>query len=522
MIDGEVFTHPTTELALYGPALDRITVEHCAAALRQTWDEKIGRRLFVTGNLTLYQPEEQITAAYEASRAIAVQPPAKIDDATFAYTDFGPAGKIIKQENVTDLDVTLIEFANGVRLNLKPTDFEAGRVRVNVRVSGGRLTLPAANPGLWFLANNTFMLGGLGHHSADDLPRLLAGRTVGTNFSTGNDAFLFGGTTDRADLLLQLQIICAFITDPGFRPEAMRQFQKGAEMFYDRLARVIEGPLQLEVPQLLANGDPRFGLPSKEAALGGTLAEVQAWLAPEFARGALEVAIVGDFDPTEALAAAARTFGALAPRSAKPSYETQRAASFPAAALARQFITTTEIPKGMVQLFWEATDNRDVTLARQLSLLAAVLDDRLRVKIREEMGDTYSPSAGASLSDTFHGFGHLVAQATVAPDKARAVADAMRAAATSLFERGVTDEELVRAKQPALTAIRQSIRTNPYWLGSVLGSAQEQPQRLEWARTRLSGTEAITAVELTALAKRYLNPAKVHEFLSLPAPAHVP
>ncbi len=522
LIDDEVFTHPTTELALYGPALERITVEHCAAALRRTWDEKIGRRLFVTGNLTLYQPEEQITAAYEASRAIAVQPPAKIDDATFAYTDFGPAGKITKQENVADLDVTLIEFANGVRLNLKPTDFEAGRVRVNVRVGGGRLTLPPANPGLWFLANNTLLLGGLGQHSADDLPRLLAGRTIGTNFSTGNDAFLFGGTTNRADLLLQLQVICAFLTDPAFRPEAMRQFQKGAEMFYDRLAHVIEGPLQLEVPPLLANGDARFGLPAKATALGGTLAEVQAWLAPEFSRGALEIAIVGDFDPAEVIAAVAKTFGALAPRAAKPAYEAQRRASFPASALARQFITTTEIPKGMVQLFWEATDNRDVTLARQLSLLAAVLDDRLRVKIREEMGDTYSPNAGASLSDTFHGFGHLVAQATVAPDKARAVADAMRTAATSLFEHGVTDEELVRAKQPALTAIRQSIRTNPYWLGSVLSSAQEQPQRLEWSRNRLSGTEAITAAELTALARRYLNPAKVHEFISLPDPSKVP
>jgi len=298
----------------------------------------------------------------------------------------------------------------------------------------------------------------------------------------------------------------------------MRQFEKGVEVFYNRLGTTVEGPLQLEVPRLLANGDARFGVPPKEAATARTLAEARAWLAPEFAHGALEVAIVGDFDPAEATAAVARTFGALPARQTKPGYEAARRVTFPAEAIARQFSVTTEIPKGIVQLYWEATDSSDVNVARRLNLLSAVLDDRLRIKIREEMGDTYSPSAGAQLSDTYRGYGHLVASATVSPDKARAVADAMKEAAAQLFRDGVTEDELVRAKQPALTAIKQSMRTNPYWLGSVLGAAQEFPQRLEWSRTRLSGTEAITAAELTELAKKYLNPAKVHEFISLPEP----
>lgn len=518
LVEDEVFTHPAANLALYAPVLDRITVDDCVQALRQLWDPQIGRRIFITGNLTLDQAEQQIAAAFEASRAVAVQPPAKIEDAVFAYTDFGAPGEVAHRKSVDDLGATLLDFANGVRLNLKPTDFEAGRVRVSIRVGGGRLTEPKELPGLAFFTSNTFLLGGLGRHSIDDLQRILAGRTIGSNFAIAADAFQFGGTTNRADLALQLQVLCAYLTDPGFRAEAMRQYQKGVEVYYTRLANTVEGPLQLEVPRLLAHGDPRFGVPPKEAAIARTQAESKAWLMPEFARGALEIAIVGDFDPAEATAAVARTFGALPPRAEKPAFETERQVSFPPQPIAQQFFVTTEIPKGLVQLFWEATDGRDVDVARRLNLLASVLNDRLRVKIREEMGDTYSPDAGTSLSDTYHGYGHIVADATVAPDKARAVADAMKAAAADLFERGVTEEELVRAKQPALTAIRQSMRTNPYWIGSVLGAAQEQPQRLDWARTRLSGTEAITAAELSALAKKYLNPAKVHEFISLPEP----
>lgn len=516
-IDQDVFTHPSTELELFAPALDKITPEACLAALRATWPESDGRRIWITGNLQLDQAEQQITAAYEASRAIAVQPPAKIEEAKFAYTNFGTPGTVKAEHKVDDLGVTQIEFANGVRLNLKPTDFEAGRIRISVRVGGGRLTEPADQPGLAFFASNTFLAGGLGQHSADDLQRLLAGKTVGTNFAIAGDAFTFGGTTNRADLALQLQLLTAYLTDPGFRPEAMREFAKRADPFYTRLANTVEGPLQTEAPRLLAHGDPRFGIPPKEAAMARTLPEAKAWLTAQFARGPVEIAIVGDFDPAEARSAVAATFGALPARAPKPAYENERKASF-GAPTARQFFVQTEIPKGIVQLFWPATDNRDVHVARRLALLASVLDDRLRVKIREEMGDTYSPEAGANLNDTYRGYGHLVAQATVAPDKARAVADAMKAAATSLFEHGVTDEELVRAKQPALTGIRQSMRTNPYWLGQVLAAAQEQPERLDWSRTRLSETEAITAAELSALAKQYLDPAKVSEFISLPEP----
>ena len=156
-------------------------------------------------------------------------------------------------------------------------------------------------------------------------------------------------------------------------------------------------------------------------------------------------------------------------------------------------------------------------LARRLRLLTDVFADRLRVKIREEMGGTYSPNAAPDLSDAYPGYGFIVADATVAPDQARKIADAIKAVAGSLQHDGVTEEELVRAKQPVLTKLRESARTNGYWLASVLAAAQEFPQKLDWSRTRYSDNEGVTAAELTSLAKQYLDPAKAHEFIVLPA-----
>ncbi|HQY05636.1 MAG TPA: insulinase family protein [Lacunisphaera sp.] len=512
----EVTLAPAAELALYSPALATSTPADCLAALRATWSEAAGRKLFVSGNLELSGAAQKIAAAYQTSQRNPVSPPVPTATAAFAYTDFGKPGKVDETASVEDLGVTLLEFKNGVRLNLKPTDYEAGSIRVSVRLGGGTLTLPRAQPGLGLLANVAFTTGGLGRHSVDDLQRLLAGRTVGLAFGAQADAFTFAATTNRQDLLLQLQLFCAYLTDPGYRPESLRQVQKLADQTYRRLAHTAEGPLQLEAASLLANGDPRFGLPPKDVLLARTLDELKAWLTPQFAKGPIEIAIVGDLDPDATIAAVASTFGALPKRQKKPAYKKERTVAKLAEPISREFPIESAIPKALVRLYWPATDAHDVRLARRLRLLSGILADRLRVKIREEMGGTYSPNAGADLSETYPGYGYLIADATVAPGQTRAVAAAIRAVAAALHTDGVTEEELLRAKEPTFTALRESTRDNTYWLNAVLADAQEFPARLDWCRTRYSDTEAVTATELSALAKEYLDPARASEFIVVP------
>jgi zinc protease len=450
---------------------------------------------------------------------VAVLPPAALENSTFAYTNFGPAGEIASRQTVADVAATLLVFKNGVRANLKRTDYEAGRIRVNVRIGAGRLEIPLDKPGLGFLASLLVTPGGLGKHSADDLTRLLAGHTVGGSFGLGNDAFTWSAATNQSDLLLQLQLLCAYLTDPGFRPEGMREIKKNIPPFYAQLAHTVEGPLQLVAPRLLADGDTRFGLPGKTELDARTQAEAEALLHPVFAHGPIEIALVGDVDLAAATAALARTFGALPERESKPAYTAERHVAFPATPLTRSFAVPTEIPKAVVQLWWPATDAHDVHVARRFNLLASVFDDRLRVRLREQLGGAYSPEVGSNLSDTFTGYGYVVAEANVAPDRAGAMADAIRQVAADLQKNGVTDEELVRAKEPLLTSIRETQRTNQYWIGGVLADAQEHPQRLEWSRTRLTDTTGITAAELSRLAADYLDPAHASEFISAPAAA---
>jgi zinc protease len=512
----EVLTHPAAELALYQPALAKITVADCLAALRAAFAAP-GRYVLVTGNVTIPgDAAAAISAAYDRSRTTAVAAPVAQADVAWAYADWGAPGTVVKREHVADLDVHLVAFANGVRLNLKQTGFEAGRIRVGVRAGSGTITEPAGQRGLSALVGGTFGAGGLGRHSTDELRRLLAGKNVGAQLQPASDAFTLTGNTTPGDLALQLQLIAAQLTDAGWRPEALRQARKGLEQMYLGFQHTANGPMATEVANLLAGGDPRFGLPPKEVMLARNLDEAKAWLAPQLARGPLEVSVVGDVDVEAAITAVAQTLGALPPRESKPALAELKKIAFPAGPFAKTYTITSEIPKGNVMVYWPTTDGLEAPRARRLSLLASVLNDRLRVKIREEIGGTYSPSAGSNASDTFPGYGYLQAGCVVEPAQAQKISDLIVAIGEDLAQNGVTDDELNRMRQPALTAVRESQRTNNYWGANVLGRAQEKPEVLEWARTRLPDIEAITAAELSALAKTYLGAGRASRVTILP------
>lgn len=516
LLDGNVFTTPADDLALYGPVLDHVTVDDCLAALRTAWHEP-HRLILVTGNAKIEGDDvATIRAAYEKAHAVAVTAPPKIADVKWGYTDFGPPGQVTKREHIDDLDVTLVTFANGVRLNLKKTDFEANRIRLNLRVGNGQLTEPKDKPGLAVYTGETFVAGGLGKHSADDLRRILAGHTVGASFSAGRDAFVSGGTTNREDLLLELQLMAARLTDPGYRPEAARQARKAIEELYLSLAHTPDGPFALEVSRLLASGDPRFGLPPEKAMLQRTLDEEKQWITPDLQHGYIELAIVGDIDVDATIDAVAKTFGALPRRDDLQPLDNLKHVQFPSTPIKRDYAIPTEIPKGTVAVYWPTTDALEIHRSRRLAVLGAVLSDRLRVKIREQLGSTYSPQAGNNASDVFPGYGYMAANVIVDPAQANKIADAVTATAADLAEHGVTADELERAKEPILTSLRESARTNGYWLVNVLARAQAHPEHLDWCRSRYADISSITAAELDAPAKTYLTADRASRVIVVP------
>ena len=294
----------------------------------------------------------------------------------------------------------------------------------------------------------------------------------------------------------------ARLHDPAFRDEALARSREQLRQMYEQMASSVEGMQQLQGERFLGGGGREYGLPAWEAVERVTLAQVEEWLRPAFTTAPLEIDIVGAIDPKEAARLVGRHFGA---EERVPGDEPAVAPLvFPAGAN-QQFTVASAIDKAQLTVAWRIGDYWDIHRTRRFNVLASVLGDRLRVRVREELGAAYSPRVFSQPSRIRPDFGLLQASLTVAPDQAEPLARIIARTAAELGRKGVRAEELQRALEPTLTAIRDARRSNRYWLDGVLGLSGRHPEQLRWPLTITDDFAAITAAELTALAAAHLG-----------------
>lgn len=515
--DGTVFSTPEADLELAEEILNNITVAEVHADFVKFWDAP-GYHIVLSTKEAPEDATETLSQLYAESAETAVEPPTARAIVPFAYTDFGAQGTVTDTVEVEDLGITQFKLANNVRINLKKTDFEKNRIRLLARIGSGQLTQPEGTPMLDKFANAIFDGGGLGKHTTDELSEILAGRNASVGLGIGEDAFTLSGSTTPEDQLLQLQLMVAALTDPGYRPEALWQFQKAIPMLFQSLKHTTNGPM-MEMNAWLHGGDFRFSIPTQEQISNYTIDQVKEWLTPELEKSYLELTIVGDFDQETLLKDLLATFGTLPERAAAPPAETplSRSVSFPIPPSEKTFTYESKIPQAAATAVWKTDGMRgNIPEARRLNVLTDIFGDRIREEIREKLGASYSPNAGTGGSDALEGFGYLIGQSIGKPEDLPLLLTTMETIAKALSEKGATQDELDRALAPTLSNLEKTLRDNSYWLSTVLSQSQADPAKLELARARDEDYRSITLDEINALAKKYYAPANLHKISILP------
>lgn len=422
---------------------------------------------------------------------------------SFGYGDVGPAGAVVADSVDPAFGIRRIRFANGVRLNLKRTTLETDRIQLRLSLDGGELLETRQDPTAVELTS-VLANGGLGKHSQDDLQTLLAGRSVFNGIAASGDSFVAGGTTTRRDLALELQLLAATITDPGYRPEAEVLFRQNMTNFFARRDATPGMALSSELGAILGDNDSRFTVQPQEAYQALTFAGLKQRIGDRLAKGAIEIALVGDFDEAQAIDLVARTFGALPPREADflPHAEA-RERSFTAKRDLAVIRHKGAANQAVVRLVWPTTDDSDPGETLRLSLLQEVAGIEVIDTVRERLGKAYSPGASSAMSRVYKGWGTFTLTASVDVAEVAATRAAFAETVQGLLSAPIDADILQRARAPMLERIDNALKSNGGWM-ALAERAQSQPDRLERfakARERLS---AITAAELQATARKWL------------------
>ena len=502
--DSEVILSPKQEQQLYGRFLDELNVKDVRAAFTKMTSDATRQVVFVGGNADLTgsaAPEKEIETVWEKALATGVLPWQKQETVRFPYlpppAEKGRIDTIIHHEKI---DATTTIFAGGLRLNVKKTDFSAGEVQIQVHFGHGTLTQPA--PGLAKLAEAVVNESGVGRLTRDQLDAVLAGTTARVQFKVGPESFQFSGKGLSSELKLLVQLVYTGLVDPAFRPEAYARSMRRFRQMYQAMRGSVEGTYQLEGDRFFSGGNPRYGLPPEKDFFRLGLDQARAWLQESFAHDPLEITVVGDIDPDRVRQLIATWFGS---RKARP-YQSMHGEGvrFPAGKK-HKIMVGSAVAKEMLVVGWWTNDFWDISRTRRLSVLASLVEDRLRKTVREELGATYSPMAYNYASRVDPGYGVLRALITIDPGQAGVVREAVFTVARDIAEKTVSGEELGRIIAPIQTSIRDLQRTNRYWLESVLALSGRHPDQLSWPLTIVEDFASITPAEIQELAGQYLQ-----------------
>ena len=472
----------------------RTPPEGGAAALRTAWNEAMKGRL----------TRSDSTAA-----------------ANFSYLDFGQPGSVVSDTREPALGIRTVRFANGVRLNLKHTDLEKDRVLVQLGIDGGDMLVTQGNP-LATEMVSALAAGGLGKHSQDQLQSILAGRTVGFDLSSTPKTFAAIAQTTRSDLELQLQLMAAYVTDPGYRPEGEVVYRQNVQSFFNQKEASPGSALGTALGGILSDNDPRYTFQQQDAYLALTFARLRADIGDRLAHGAVEIGIVGDVAEDEAIALVARTFGALPPRETEfRPYADQRQRPFTRDRSRRIVRHGGAKDQAIVRLIWPTRDGEDPVEALKLELLEKVMRIELIDTIREKLGKAYGPSADSDASRTWRGYGTFAVTASVNVADVPATRAAIRETVAELRAAPVSADILLRARAPMLEAFDNALKTNRGWL-TLVDRAQTEPDRIERLQKAAERLKALGPADVLAMARTYLAPDAAVEIDALPEGVPVP
>jgi zinc protease len=503
---GRVFNTPQTSLELFNAAVEGLTASRINELLPSIFEGEGPLALLITP-VEIEGGEAAVTAALEASRLVPVTPPAAQADLAWPYSEFGEPGVVQSRTELEAVGATVVTFANGVRLTVKPTEFRDEQILVNVRTGIGELGLPADRIDPQALAPLVFAAGGLGQLSADEMSRVLTGRIYSAGFSIDGDSYVLSGATRPADLQLQTQVLAAYLTDPGLRPAPFEQIKAFFPQIIAQQMATPGGAFGLQASELLASGDKREGLPTAADIAGWTNEEMGASLTRGLSTGPIDVVMVGDVSVDDAIASIASTFGALprrGPDATPPAGSDQR--RFPAGVSEPvRLMHAGPAEQALAYIAWPTTDAvGDRTEARRASILSEVLKLRVLEEIRERQALAYSPGVGSSASDTFPGYGSISIRAETAADKMPEFFAAVETIAASLRDTPPSQDELNRARLPVIESLRRSQAGNEYWLAQ-LSDVADRPEEVEQTLIHISVLEAITPDDIQAMARQYLR-----------------
>ena len=469
-LTGRVIESPAETLATVETVAAGVGPDDINAAFAGDWT---GSGPLITATLPTALDRAELLAAWQANEQAAPLAAYVDSEARDWSYDFGRKGRVRKRTVFADPGFVRLEYANGLVVNYKQTDFAPGEVEVRINLGHGLTGLTPETREAMTLGAGMLSLGGLGRLAPEEIENALGLTNWEFDFEPKAQSWLISDRAATEVVPKQMQLLAAFVSDPGFRAGIDEKLPTVIGMAY-RMSSTDPAAVADQAFEAAVFPDLR-SFPEPEQLLRWRAQDYARVLKPILTTSPLELTVVGDIDEKVLRQIVAKTLGALPNRPplapvAGPGPFRRFPEKLPAAA---QAVHRGGPEKAGAMLVWPlyvaSPERRSEEYA--LQIVSAVFRNRLIQRARMELGIVYAPTVGTRSPDHADQ-GYLAASFEAAPADLDRLIGITREIAREIAGGAITDKELVEAREPMLANGRQAIARNASWASALSDSSR--------------------------------------------------
>ena len=422
-------------------------------------------------------------------------------------------GSITGEERIESIDALRWTLSNGITVIAKQTDFRNDEVVFTALSPGGHSLVADEDHVSALYAAELVSGSGVGPHDNVTLDKLLAGKRVSVSPYIGELFEGFEGNASPEDLETLFQLITLYTTAPRLDPIYFSRYESSLRSIAETRAAQPDAILFDTVNTVLGQNHFRQRPLTIELLEELSLERAEAVYADRFADlGDTTFVFVGAFD-WENLRSLTATYLASLPNTGRAE-QWRDVEIDPPMELEDHVVHTGLEPRSRTVLVFAGDMEWSREEALTLTVAGEMLGIRLRERVREELGGTYSISVNAddsSLPDPEYLvsiiFGSDPSRAEELLDEVMEEVDWLRT--------GGEQKYLDTVKELLRTSREEQLRDNGFWLNQI----QSAVQRGE-SFTQIVGfdelLEALTLEQVAAAAQRYLTGDRYVRVVLLP------
>lgn len=445
----------------------------------------------------LIPSEKEILTLYTAVSAEKLKPWQDEAAAKALLSETPQPGMIIKKEENKKLGLHFWTLSNGMKVVLKPTDFQNDEILFGSFSPGGYSLVSDDDYLAAITADNIWRESGAGSFSKLELDKMLAGKQLAVNPWITSLYEGFGGSSSVADLEDFFQLLHLQFKNPRLNEDAYNLVKENLIERFKNQQNTPGGQFNEAIRKLLYGDHFRNRTITTQVLQEMDLEKSREIVKQRFSDpGSFNCLFVGSFQPSDLEDLVKRYLASLPARDKKESWQDNK--MYPSLKKDSTTVYFGKEEKSQVLLVFPGKFDWSVKNVLRTDALSRVLDAIFRDKIREEEGGTYSIYSSCSLEMQPASFYEFYIGFGCDPGRVKELKQKVLQIIREIKKDGFKEEYLSNVKQIMIKGRENSLKENSFWL-DILESYLQKGLDFDFI---LKYDEIVTAFTVSDIVKQ--------------------